>query len=266
MRSDSTFSSRTLWNVGWRTLVRRPWQSLLMILGITLGVAVVVAVDLATASASRAFDLSTEAVAGRATHEIVAGPKGLEEEVYIGLRRQGLLRMAAPIVTDYVSSPQLGDRPFQLLGVDPFAEPPFRNHLWRAEDAPVAGLTEFLTEPGAILISTDVADRYDLDLGARLTLDIAGYQRSAFIAGLLQSVDDVSRRALDGVILADIATAQELLNSIGQLDRIDLILPQDDEGAAYERISTLLPQGTRIQAVEARTGAVSQMTAAFPLS
>ena len=65
---------KTFWNIGWRYLTRHPWQSVLMIVGITLGVAVVVAVDLANASASRAFDLSTETVAGRATHEIVGGP------------------------------------------------------------------------------------------------------------------------------------------------------------------------------------------------
>ncbi len=260
--NDTTFSSRTLWSVGWRTLLRRPWQTALMILGITLGVAVVVAVDLANASASRAFDLSTEAVAGRATHEIVAGPQGLDEELYVRLRRQGALRMAAPIVTDYVSSLQLGERPFQLLGVDPFAESPFRGYLWQAGDAPVAGLTDFLTEPGAFLISTDVADRYGLERGARITLDIDGFQRGAFIAGLLQPADDLSRRALEGIILADIATAQELLNRVGKLDRVDLILPEDGEETA-DRISALLPKSARLQAVEARTGAVRQMTAAF---
>ncbi len=82
--------SRTLLNVGWRYLLRHPWQSVLMILGITLGVAVMVAIDLANVSASQAFDLSTEAVAGRATHQIVGGPQGLDESVYVALRRAGL--------------------------------------------------------------------------------------------------------------------------------------------------------------------------------
>jgi putative ABC transport system permease protein len=50
--------SRTLWNVGWRHLLRHPWQSVLMVVGILLGVAVVVSIDLANASASRAFELS----------------------------------------------------------------------------------------------------------------------------------------------------------------------------------------------------------------
>ena len=180
-----TFSSRTLWNIGWRYLLRHPWQSVLMILGITLGVAVVIAMDLANASASRAFDLSTDTVAGRATHQIVAGPQGLDEELYVRLRRQGAVRAAAPIVTEYASSPQLGDRPLQLLGVDPFTEAPFRNYLWGQGDAPIAGLTDFFTRVGAMLVSTDVADRYGLEPGARITLEVAGYERSAVIAGLL---------------------------------------------------------------------------------
>ena len=104
-RRSNTFASRTLWNIGWRYLLRHPWQSALMVLGITLGVAVAVAVDLANASATRAFDYSTDAVAGRATHQIVAGSQGLDEAIYVDLRRQGLVTggiPAAPIVTDYV--------------------------------------------------------------------------------------------------------------------------------------------------------------------
>jgi hypothetical protein len=55
-----------LLRTGFRHLRRRPLQSLLCVLGIALGVAVVVAIDLANASASRAFALSTATVAGPA--------------------------------------------------------------------------------------------------------------------------------------------------------------------------------------------------------
>ena len=121
--------NRALRNVGWRYLLRHPWQTGLMILGIALGVSVMVAIDLANSAASRAFDLSTDAIAGRATHQIIGGPAGLDEAVYARLRTEGVPVAAAPIVTDYVTSPQLGGRPIQLLGVDPFAEAPFRSYL-----------------------------------------------------------------------------------------------------------------------------------------
>ena len=56
--------------------------------------------------------------------------------------------------------------------------------------------------------SRDVADRYGLEIGAPLELTVGGYQRAAFVAGMVQPTDNLSRRALDGMLLADISTAQ----------------------------------------------------------
>jgi putative ABC transport system permease protein len=233
-----------------------------MMVGIMLGVAVVVAIDLANASASRAFDLSTEAVAGRTTHQIMAGPQGLDEELYVNLRRQNLSITAAPVLVDYIASPQLGDRPLQLLGVDPFAEAPFRDYLGSDSDVPTWELTSFFTQPGALLISTDLAEQYALGVGSQITLEVAGALEPAVIAGILEPVDALSRRALEGIAVADIATAQELTGRLGKLDRIDLILPPDAE-SAIGKIESALPAGLRVTSVAARTGTIEQMTSAF---
>lgn len=128
----------------------------------------------------------------------------------------------------------------QLLGVDPFAEAPFRSYVTNGQEVPVDQLTAFLTQPGAVLLSSDVADRYGLAAGAPLSLTVGGYERTAFVAGVLQPADSLSRRALDGMILADIATAQELTGRLGQLDRIDLIVPEGDDGV-LARLEALLP-------------------------
>jgi putative ABC transport system permease protein len=259
--------SRTLWKVGWRYLLRHPGQSILMILGITLGVAVAVSVDLANASASRAFSYSTDAVAGRATHQIVSGPGGLDESVYVALRRDGILGSipAAPVLSAYVTSPDLGGRTMQLLGIDPFAEAPFRGYLWEEDDSPVKGLTEWLTRPGAVLLSAELAQRLGLEEGDSLSLDVEGYRRTVFVVGLLRPADALSRQALDGLLLADIATAQELTGRLSQLDRIDLILAEDEAGV-MAKISGALPPRARLQSVQARLGTIEEMTAAFRLN
>ncbi len=258
--------SPTLFNVGRRYLLRHPWQTILMIVGITLGVAVMVAIDLANSAASRAFDLSTDAIAGRATHQVVGGPAGLDERIYAGLRVAGLPVASAPVVADMITSPQLGDRPIQLLGVDPFAEAPFRSFLitdrgGSAEDPiDVAQLVAFLTQPGALLISEDLASQHGLSLGDVISIDASGRMTEGVIAGLLRPQDRLARRALEGMILADIATAQEMLGQAGRLSYIDLILP---EGASGDAVTALLPRDARLVAVSARTGALEQMTAAF---
>ena len=107
-----------------------------------------------------------------------------------------------------------------------------------------------------------MAGRYGLQAGSPITLTVGGYQRPAFVAGLLDPADSLSRRALDGMLLADIATAQELTGRLGELDRIDVILPEDDP-AALQRLEALLPEQASIVPVAARTGTIEQMTAAF---
>ena len=80
-----------------RQLRTHPWQLGLTILGIALGVAVAVSIDLANGSALRAFGLSTEAVSGKATHQIVGGPSGVPDDLYRRLRLELGVRRAAPL-------------------------------------------------------------------------------------------------------------------------------------------------------------------------
>lgn len=255
-------SARALLRLWWRSLRRRSWQSALMILGVSLGVAVVVAIDLANASASQAFDLSTEALTGRTTHQIVGGPQGLDAELYTNLVREGLSVPAAPVLTAQVTSPQLENRPFQLLGVDPFAEAPFRDYLGGEGEIPLDALADFLTLPGALMASTEVADRYGLRPGDEITLLVNGRQREGILAATLEPEDSTSRRALSGLLLVDLATAQELTGRMGALDRIDLILPEG-ETAQLEALRGRLPEGVRVLPASLRRGSVEQMTEAF---
>ncbi len=262
---QASISSVVLWKVGLRYLLRHRWQSLLMVLGITLGVAVVVAIDLANASAQRAFELSTEAVAGSATHEITGGPEGLDDRLYADLRRSGLVQEATPVVSVYVSSPRLGGQPLQLLGVDPFSSAPFQPYLGQNTGLSVGQLTPFLTQPGGVLLSQTMAERYGLHTGDRLNLDVNGEQRTVTLVGLIQPGDSLSQRKLSGLILADISTVQELSGRLGKLDRIDLILPKDN-GQTLAKLQAWLPQGVLVTPSSARTGSVEQMTAAFRLN
>jgi len=57
-----------------RDLFRRPLQTALMVFGVALGVSILVAIDSANLSATRSFDLSTETIVGRATHQVQGGP------------------------------------------------------------------------------------------------------------------------------------------------------------------------------------------------
>ena len=233
-----------------------------MVIGIMLGVAVVIGVDMANESASRAFDLSTSALTGRATHTISAGSHGLDEYIYVNLRRAGLEFPSAPIIMSYVSSPQLEDATLQLLGVDPFAEAPFRNFLVGNQSMPSGELVSLLTKPNSVLISKDQADRYNLGSGSEIQIEYSGNTITATVVGVLQTEDSLSRRALRGMLLTDIATAQEITGKIGLLDQVDLILPENDLTSIND-IKSKLPTDVLVLPVTARNDIIKEMTQAF---
>ncbi len=159
----------------------------------------------------------------------------------------------------------LGGQPFRLVGIDPFAEPPFRSYFDPAGGAglDVNGLTNFLAVPNSVVLARDAAEAAGLGLGDELTLDVAGRPVTARIVGLLQPADDVSRRALQGILFTDIASAQEILDQAGRLSHVDLIAADD---AALAPLAALLPPGATIETAAARQNAVRQMTAAFELN
>ena len=260
----SAFGSvpRGLWQVGLRTLLRHRWQSILMVFGIALGVAVVISIDLANASAGRAFALSTETLTGKATHQINGGPQGVPEQVFTDLKRSGFSHPAAPVVSEYVSSPELGNQPLLLLGIDPFSDGAFRSFLGNDQLIPLEALTALLTRPGAVLLSRPLAERYGLKAGSTFTILVGGRAQPALIAGLLDPADSLSRRTLDGVILADISTAQEITGKVGFLTRIDLLLPAGNT-AVLSELENSLPQGLSVAPAASRSDALEQMTAAF---
>ncbi len=255
-------SNTPLYRLAWRRWRRRPFQYVLFILGVAIGVAMMVSIDLANGSARRAFTLSTDAITGKATHRVIGGPTGLDEDVYRRIRVEAGFSPAAPVVEGYVGAPPLGGQPFRLIGVDPFAEPPFRSYFAPdgQSDIDAASLTAFLTEPNAVILSRAVAEAAGLALGDTLSLDVNGRPVAARIAGLLQPADSVSERALQGVLFTDVASAQELLGMVGRISHIDLIAPDD---WALAPVAAVLPPGASIQTAAARQNAVQQMTAAF---
>jgi putative ABC transport system permease protein len=257
----------TLLKTSLRYLLKRPWQVGLAVLGVALGVAVMVSIDLANASARRAFTLSAETVAGRTTQEIVGGPGGLDEAIYRRLRVDLGVRSSAPLVEGYAAAPDHPGLTLHILGIDPLAEAPFRPYLAPAGASPAGQLSALLTVPGAALLPADTARAYGLRPGDQLRLRVGSRMVQATIAGLLEPEDSASRSALDGLLIADIASAQEWLGSVGRLTRIDLILPEGDAGQAMvDRIATILPAGVHLDSPAQRSVAIQQMTAAFELN
>ena len=261
---DIPVSNRPLWRLAWQRLRQRPLQYLLCIIGIAVGVAMMVSIDLANGSAQRAFGMATDAITGKTTHRIEAiSATGVDEGVYRNLRRSFNQIPIAPVVEGYAIAEELDRQPFRMVGVDLFSESPFRSYFSDTESNGGNGFVQFLTEPDTIVLSEDVAKRYSLGLGDKLHLDLAGQGREVTLVGTVGTDDSLNRRALSSIMFADVATAQEVLGQLGSLSHIDLIAESE---AQLEPIQALLPEGLKIEPAEAQKNAVQQMTAAFELN
>ena len=242
-----------------RHFLRHPLQLLLAIIGVALGVAMVVSIDLAAESTHRAFSLSMEALTGRYTHHITGGPSGLPESLFTRLRVEEGLRETAPAIEGYVT---VNDgSTLRLAGFDPFSERNLRSRFVKAARGDDA--VRLLTEPDTVMLSAVTGQRLGIRPNDPMAITVNGQPHQLKVVGYVEG-DEAPDPALEGLVLADIATAQELLGRIGVLDRIDLIL--GNSPAQERQIRSLLPPGIELESVAGRNSATQNMTAAFELN
>jgi putative ABC transport system permease protein len=245
-----------LLRAGLRYMLRHRWQGLLALTGIALGVAVVLAVDLANNGARAAFELSAQQLQGRATHRLVVPGATLPDNVYVSLQRQSGAPPMAPVVNGWVGVDGMPGR-YQLVGFDLFAEAPFRNALALVSNR--TGFTaDWLTRPGALVLSAAAARALSVTQGDTLSVV---YRGKPARLNVLQ-IETYDSAAANDLLLVDIATAKSVLGMQGQLSYVDLILDADDEQWLRQRI----PTGVELQTVAEQAKGVTRLSAAFELN
>jgi putative ABC transport system permease protein len=239
-----------------RFYLRHPWQLALAITGISLGVAVYVGVELANDSAARAFELSSALVRGQTTHRLLPVGGALDQAVYTELVTKHGLAAAAPMIAADVG---IAGRPglrYPLLGVDPLQETGLRGFSGYTPGGG-GGFARLITEPATVLLPEAVAQRLGVTAGMTVTLTVGGRERAVEIVGTVASVG--ADLLAEPPIIADIATAQELLDRIGTIDYIDLRLDVEQASA----LAASPPPATVLVAVEDQNSAFSELARAF---
>ncbi len=245
-----------------RQALARPISSLLMLMGIALGVAGVVAMDIARTSVSKSFDLSTATLVSRATHQIMGTDFSIPQELFTRVRTEFGIQRSAPVITAHVKVPSLDNRVFSFMGIDPFSESHFHTRFTPdtlpGEDGQARGL--FFPRSRGILISREQVPH--LTPGDRLSLSLGKKKLDLPIAGWLKGPTPESHQALQGLILADIALAQEVLDMGNRISRIDLVLSQGEE-QRIQALETALPKGSILVETRERNQSVRRLSTAF---
>jgi putative ABC transport system permease protein len=240
------------------------------VLGIALGIAVIIAIQLTNASSVRGFATALETMAGKTSLEIVSAGPGFDE---LRLRELGWLRtygQLSPVIeADAAAKTATGaTESLRVLGVDILRDRPFRDYnlLEFAERGKPPSRQEFLNllvDPRSLILTEKFARRHGLRVGDALELTCGDQAASFSVRGMLK--DEGPGRLLDGnFALMDIAAAQWAFNRLGRVDRLDVLLHDDQQiDAAEQEIAQRLPSGLQAQRPARRGRQVEKMLATF---
>jgi putative ABC transport system permease protein len=246
--------------------LQRPFRALLTIAGVALGVLASVAIGTANMQVLRSFEEAVTTVAGPAALEIAGHELGVDEAVITSVRAVEGVVSAAPVLEEAVVVAQ-GKSPGQtleILGLDLLAEA--RTRGFQILEAETEAALEALLAPDALYLGRQVAADWNLGVGSIIEGTVGGRLIRLRVVGLIHN--EAARSSLwDRLAVMDIAAAQLLFQSIGRLDRIELVTTPDrplDDIAASLRV--VLPPHLVVQRPTQRTKQVENMVWAFQLN
>ncbi len=250
-------------NITLRHLQHHKGRTLLSIVGIALGVGVFVSVQTAIYTAIESFNTSVDHVSGKANLQVTSFGRGFSEEIYLKVKKVPGVKAATPVIQDVSKIEDPIGEPLYLLGIDVFSDKPFREYQFYdvAED----GLL-FLKNPRSIAITEKLANRHGLKKGDQITLIVGSKKVTLTISNLLKM--EGPAQSLEGNFgLIDIASAQEALEKVGLIDRIDLMVDKSLPIETTEQeLKKVIPPGVEVRRSDTRSGQIEKMVAAFHLN
>jgi putative ABC transport system permease protein len=241
-------------------------EALLCLIGVALGVAVVVAIDSAVAACVRSFEGAVSTLAERSTHSIFAeNEPTIPDEIYIALANKHLPSPMAPMIDRRVLAGARDDAApvlVRLIGVDVFSERSLRSFTNMKSTLDDEAFRRFLTAPGAVVLAEPLATRLGVSAGSDVRLTIGPRRIPVHVVGIA-SLSGVARSQLADLLICDLATAQELTDSIGKIDRIDLNIAAPEQEKA---ITAALPSGYALRSTREQSTSLSELIASYKLN
>lgn len=234
-----------------RPLRSEPLRSALTAISVGLGVAVVVAIELAGNASVSNFQTSMETIAGQADFDISA-IGGVKEAVVTRLVTSPIPMDVVPRIEDHAVLPD-GDT-VPLIGLD----------IVTLSNKVESGALGKLQRTAGSQIDEDpvwLGSRLFAKYPQRVALTINDLTRTYRVAG---RVPDAAGAAADTVVVMDIDLAQQATAKAGRVDRIEIFLPDHrllDQQRT--RIAALLPRDTELLEAGTQTSENRKMLDGF---
>ncbi len=242
-----------------RPLFREPVRLGLMVLAVGLGVAVVLAIELAGDAAAGSFHASMESLAGDSDLEVVASG-GVPEEVLATLEAQPYPLRISPRIEDFAVDTHTRET-LPLIGLDLIAEGSRYATLLDSDTAnskrkeTMEESVRDLENPQSVWVSAGVGKRP----GEHISLLINDRMLDCVVRGVIPGA-----LGNESAILMDIAGAQRALNRFGRVDRILIKLPANSNLERWRKqLRGVLPLGVEVRPQGTGTEENRKMLAAF---
>ncbi len=235
-----------------RPLFREPMRTALTIFAVALGVAVVIAIELAGDAAAGSFRSSVESLAGDSEIEVTA-TGGVPDGIVGKLATLPYAIRVRPRIEDYAVLPDSGES-VPLVGLDLIAEAGDRESGdWKLPD-----LADESEKGVDVSDSIWVGHRIAAEAGRKIRLQINDQTRECTVRGVLPS------SAGENVTVMDIAEAQRELGRAGRVDRVLIRVPDQPSLETWQqRLRQVLPEGVQVRPQGSGTEENRRMLAAF---
>ena len=246
-----------------RHLRQHKGRTFLSILGIALGVSVFISVQLAIHTAIESFNVTVDHVSGKANLQVTSYGRGFSEEAYLKVKKVPGVRAATPVIQYTAKMDDPMGEPLYLLGIDVFSDQPFREYtLYEPDEENLL----FLKNPQSIAITEKLANRCGLKKGDKINL-IIGSKKVIFTITYLLKVEGPAKSLEGNFGFLDIASAQEALEKVGLIDRIDLLVDKAFPIEEIEKkLKKVIPPGVEVRRSDTRSGQIEKMVSAFQLN
>ena len=256
-----------------RHLARERLRTATTIIGVALGIAVIIAIQLTNGSALRGFETAVRSLAGHAAVEVVGLGGPFDEEHLRELDWLSEFGLASPVVIGDVTIERGRRRPavVHVLGVDMLRDRAIRDYDVARRNQPDRRPSgqeylQLLLDPHAILLTRRFAAEINAHAGSTIDVTVDDRRETLTIQGLLEAEGPAV--AFDGRVgIMDVAAAQWLFGQLGRLHRLDLRLKDDvSTESALLAIGERLPAGLTVRRTDTEGLQAEQMLEAFQLN
>ena len=226
-----------------RPLAGEKLRTALTMFSVSLGVGVVIAIELAGEAATGSFRSSMETLAGKAALEITS-TGGIDESLLARLARLPFPLRFLPRLESYAVIAETGAT-VPLIGLD----------LLNQDERPAGqarAASAGLLDPSSVWVSAAIGEQP----GERVRLTINDRTAEYTVRGVFEGADPF--------LVMDLYAAQPATGKVGRLDRIEVFTPEGGDLTRWEEILRKeLPAAVQLQPHGARTAQNRRMLAAF---